>query len=547
MDTNNNIFKNTISAILVFVPIVVLLYIFNKYAINIPHWDDHPLKSFVLKFDEINSIKDKILLIFSQHNEHRIGLTRLFTLINFKLSGNIDFKFLIWVGLSFLFGILLIFYIIFKKYNLELKYFIPISFILIGVYPYENLFWAMASIQNIGVVFIAILCFYLVAVAENKTAFYILILLTFLGVFTSGNGVLIPIICSLILLLKRQFSYLFAYFLLSGIFVFFYFNGYQKPGNSQLQLSLLTSTDFYKAVMAMVGASIDLSLVNPAKRIDASMVVGVFLMLFTALLIWQILFKKYNTQRKDLDVFWAAILLFSFGTILATSLGRLNYGVETLLTSKYKIYSVLMLCAFYAVALNSFDKNGQKRSFIIALVTSIGLWYYGYLLDYLSVVTTRQDRLSELFNGHSFTDYPYRKVKLFTESVEKLLPNIPAKDEYDFWMKESENGVSFESMKNFDFNVRNAENGVYLLLKSEKKSYLYPLYLSNIAKKDLVYLISEQDFKAKYSLNLPTEYIDNGKYQLIKIKILGYRTEIEKYSKLLDIQSIKKVNPKQNW
>jgi hypothetical protein len=452
-----------------------------------------------------------------------------------------------WVGLSFLFGVLFTFYIAFKKYNLESKYFIPISFTLVGIYPYENLFWAMASIQNIGVILIAIVCFYLVAVSRNKASFFTLIILTFWGVFTSGNGVLIPVVCCLILLLKRQYKHFWVYILVSGILFFLYFNGYQKPDSTKLQVAFLTSADFYKSAMAMVGTSIDLSLVNPIKRIDASMVVGVFLMIFTVLLIWQIVFKKYNTEKKDFDVFWAAILIFGFGTIFATTLGRLNYGAETLLTSKYKIYSVLMLCAFYAVALNSFNKNGQNRSFIVALITSIGFWYYGYLLDYPSVVTTRQDRLSELFNGHSYTDYPYRRVKLFTESVEKLLPNIPAKDEYDFWINDTPNGVLIEGKKSFDFNVRNAENGVYLLLKSESKSYLYPLYLSKIAKKDLILLISEQAFKAKYSLNLPTEYIDNGKYQLIKIKILGYRTEIEKYSKILDVQSVKKINPKQNW
>lgn len=547
LNTNKELIINTLSAILVFVPIVVLLYIFDKYAINIPHWDDHPLKSFVLKFDGLLSIQDKITLIFSQHNEHRIGLTRLSVLLNYKLSGNIDFKFLMWVGMALFLGIFFVISFIFKKYNSEIKYLIPISFILIGIYPYENLFWAMASIQNFGVIFIAISCFYLVTISENKASFYLCIILTFLGVFTSGNGILIPIICALILLFKNQKKLFLIYFALSLLFVYLYFKGYQKPETSQLQFSLLSSIEFYKAVFAMVGSFLDLSLVEPQKRIDISMAIGIFLGLFSLLFFWQIFSKKYNIQKKNIDLFWLSILVFCIGTIVATTLGRLNYGIGTLLTSKYKIYSVLILCVFYIAAHDSFGDMARKRLLYLSLISSIGLWYYGYLFDYQSVVATRQDRNSELFNSHSYNSHPYKPVNLFTESVEKLLPNIPNKADYDFKINSSKNRIFIESKNYTNFDLRNPENGIYLMLKSEKNSYLYPLYLTNIAKKNLVNVITEQGFKTKYSLDLPIEFIDNGKYQLIKVKILGFRTEIEKYSQLLDIQSDKVTNPKQNW
>ena len=64
---------------LALLPLLILGFFFQKYAINVPHWDDHALKAFILFWEESDSFWQNLKKLFSQHNEHRIVFTRLIT------------------------------------------------------------------------------------------------------------------------------------------------------------------------------------------------------------------------------------------------------------------------------------------------------------------------------------------------------------------------------------------------------------------------------------------------------------------------------------
>ena len=145
--------KNILWGFLIFLPVALYFYFLSEYAINIPKWDDHALKAFIVEFENTKGLFPKLQTFFKQHNEHRIAFDRFFTLIVYKLHGSIEYRWLMWVGNLTLLGVLFIFYRIFQKQKISIAFFIPVPFILFQLQLWENTFWGMAAMQNFGIRF----------------------------------------------------------------------------------------------------------------------------------------------------------------------------------------------------------------------------------------------------------------------------------------------------------------------------------------------------------------------------------------------------------
>ena len=159
-------------------PIILYFYFLSEYSLNIPKWDDHALKAFILEFENANGFLAKFQTFFKQHNEHRIAFDRLITLIVFKTHGTIDYHWLMWVGNFTLIGTLFIFYKIFQKQKISLLFFVPIPLILFQLQLWENTFWGMAALQNFGIIFFILMLIYLIS-SEKKGHFYLALLFAF--------------------------------------------------------------------------------------------------------------------------------------------------------------------------------------------------------------------------------------------------------------------------------------------------------------------------------------------------------------------------------
>ncbi len=169
----------------IFFPPVSLLFLMYKYAVNIAHWDDHAIRYSVINIVKSNSFLEKIQLLFKQHNEHRIVITRITAYISNLFVGSIDYRFLMLVGFAFLISILLII----SRLNFNKLILSIFSLLIFHPAFNENTFWGMAAVQNFGVLFFAFLTAYFVA----KENIIMAILAATLCVFTSGNGILILI------------------------------------------------------------------------------------------------------------------------------------------------------------------------------------------------------------------------------------------------------------------------------------------------------------------------------------------------------------------
>jgi hypothetical protein len=68
------------------------------YATNVPVGDDYALLVFVNQFQAASGLGEKLRLVFSLHNEHRIAATRLTALMVQWIWGSLDFRTLLLIG-----------------------------------------------------------------------------------------------------------------------------------------------------------------------------------------------------------------------------------------------------------------------------------------------------------------------------------------------------------------------------------------------------------------------------------------------------------------
>ncbi len=347
---------------LLFIPIVAYFAMVWQYAQNIPHWDDYDAAlGFLNTFLQSDSWLDQAKLIVSQHNEHRIALTRVLTLLTYWVLGEAHFPSLIFLGNFFLAGTLGVLALIHREHFKEplrgLWYFIPISFIFINLQFHENTLWAMASLQNFGVLMMALGALYLLNKAQEGMYFVGAVLMAAAAVFTSGNGLLVLLIGAWMLWRPgiSWAKYLWWIVISLGLFALYFWAYQASPRNM--------------SVAALIGLHPELVLNFVLYYLGAwarcfwgvwrlmSLVYG----LGAVLGIVYLLSIRYDRRSPLLF----GIILFILMSAGLTAIGRASESLDSVFYSRYRVYSVLSLVVLYWVLLDLFPHIFQRA----------GVWY----------------------------------------------------------------------------------------------------------------------------------------------------------------------------
>lgn len=555
--------KNILATLLILFPIAVFYLVFQKYAVNIPHWDDFAIRNTLAKMLETDSFSEKIKLLFSQHNEHRILFTRLSAWFVYLLQGTLNLKSLMFIGFLALVGLLVIFFQVSKKYNSPLLAFAPISLILFNVGLFENTFWGMASVQNFGVIFFAFLTFYWLVFSienQNRNYFYLALFSCFFGVFTSSNGIIIPLISCLILLVQQRKKQLFIWLGSSFIFIFAFFYNFHKNPDNAVKTNFSDFKTIIKGLLATFGSVLDSSAIAPSEHLDLAMALGLFLLIFVCMFAYQVIVKKYNLNQRTNDLFLLACLAFIGITSVGIVVARISYGIDILLTSKYKVYSVLSLIIFYIVALNSLSERYKNNFVQLAIFVCIIFNFYTYIADYQNIKYLNQERITDQFKQqHSENSFPKQGIMQVLQQPEKVF--------YDSMIDEMWQ-VKDSTLKNLNIETKgenyfltlrktgekidltSSESGVYFILKSDKNIYLYPSYIKPFSMKsylDREFLMNNQLKIHNFTAVISKLYIQSGKYQIGTVKVENESKSVVWSTQTIDIEQIEKIRPKQNW
>ncbi len=558
--------KNTLSFCLILSPIAVFCLNFQKFALNIPHWDDFAVRNSLAQILETDSFLEKLNLFFAQHNEHRIVLTRILAYLIYVFEGTLNLKILMIFGIGALLGVLYVFYIFLKKHNYPLISLIPISFILFNVGLYENTFWGMASIQNFGVIFLAFLTFYWLIFSvevRHKNYLYFALISCFLGVFTSSNGILIPAIGCLVLVFQGRKKAFLVWFGSSFVFIAGFFYGFAKNPDGGIKVTFADTKILLKGLLSTFGSVLDVRAILPNKQLYYAMIFGcVLVLLMGVFCIWTLL-KKYNKLKQHLperneqyEVFLLACIAFIGITSVGIVLARISFGIEILITSKYKIYSVLTLMMGYLILLDFISKNHKNKFIWLSILVSISFNIYIYMADYQDIRLLAQERICDQFKQQvSDKTFPNAGVMAQLQRVEKSFyhSKISKADTLPMPLSVTERLNDFElklSKDPIEIDLSTAEAGVYFVLKSGKNIYLFPSRIQPAGKKaffEYNFLIKNKLKIDNFAANISRSYIQSDTYKVGVILVKNNTKTLAWSTESIDIQAITKTKIPQNW
>ncbi|KQS33720.1 hypothetical protein [Dyadobacter sp. Leaf189] len=557
-----------ILSLILLLPVLIYFTVWNYYAINIPKWDDHAFKAFIIEYSQAADWKGELRALLRQHNEHRIVLTRIFAWLDFWIFGSLNYKHLMICGNLLLIGVIPLWFELLKKNKKPLFALLPVPFLWLTLAFWENMYWGMSAVQNFGVVTLTLWTMFL-CVKPKTLPFVISLFLAVLTMLTSGNGLLVLPLGALLLFLSGDRKRFAIWILWSGAAVFGYFSTYEKFDNNPVTRAGVFQ--LIKGYMSFLGSFAESFPV--LDHFKVCFFLGIVLFFVAVSIVSTTLFRivrnKYtNKFEKTTDLFCLGTVLFILGTALIVVYSRAGFGIETLVTSRYKIYSVLLLLVAYLYVVipirGSFLTPYITAIVFLAVVFNVFSYHY-HLVDAYNL---RKMLVTAQFNS-TFTDKSlhYPADTSFAANIVEKTPVI-----YDKWLslisiadrqnyaggsrgmvelfdnttfKKGEKSLLVEN--NLFSSQRLQDSGVYVLLSSKDRYYIFPAYRTrNKSRKEL--FLKQYYFSKGFYADIPfTEPIEKGVYNVALIRQDGDNTGILFKDEKITINPIKANKVRVNW
>ncbi|MBO0932943.1 hypothetical protein [Fibrella aquatilis] len=413
------IWPTLLGILLLALPVLVWLYVLQRYAVNVVMFDDYALLRFITHWaNPATSWATRLSELLAVHNTHYIIYDRLVALATYYATGHINFLAMIVLGNAALLGIVWRLWTLFRELNLPVWAFLPVPCWVLSLQSHENMFWAMAGLQNFTVVWFVLESLYQL---HRRQSLALPLGLGVAAVLTSGNGVLAFLVGSLVLLHQRR----------RGA------NGLIWWGITALvmlvRLTILPVNEHKTPFMNWIPNTF-LSLGSGMTNQDARLLpmlagVGLGGLLGLALLAW--LFGLGNVGKRLQQQSTTNVLMAFAVVILATCLLLAIYRpTEDILRDRYKIYAHLALSVAYLLALSV-----MKRSWVRGLAAgvaagAVAMNVAAFHASMPAVVAAHQLRQADAYNFHFYqtvVPLPY-----FRGPLDSLLLEAKQRDTYQF-------------------------------------------------------------------------------------------------------------------
>ncbi|WP_338874454.1 hypothetical protein WBJ53_02435 [Spirosoma sp. SC4-14] len=416
---------------LLVLPAFIYYKVIYENAYNFPVEDDfNSALSFIsdYTFGKL-SVGEKLKLIFSQYNEHRIVFDRLIFLTDYNLFGELNFRHLILIGNLSLVLICLLFYkAAFRQFTLfqKLVYLLPVAYSLFLFQYWELSTWSMAALQNLYVIPFAMLSLYKLT-RFNRTDFVLACAAAVLATYTSGNGLFTFLAGAPLLLFTKSYRRLAVWLIVAALAIAFYFWGYIRPPyHPDVVDSLLNHTGrAIRYFFTLTGM-----LLGPG-RPTLNVLFGALSLLISIGLVGYLWYAKRLVNHLAI-VGW---LLFLYLTCLSLMATRSGMGIGQAATPRYGIVVVMLFATQSVLALET------VRHHLLQIGVFIG--YLGIaLLVYVSPTNQDnrrriEDRTRELSYSTAFYNADPAKLSLhwgnqeiarsiFFDALQKGIYHVPA-------------------------------------------------------------------------------------------------------------------------
>ncbi len=311
---------------------------------------------------------------WAQHNEHRIVLARVFFWLDLTLLGGQGW-FLVLVNYGLLMLVCALIFFVWKEVEPDKDKSWIGYFLMAWLFFWnqnENLVWGFQS-QFILAQLLPLASFYFLHLSCHgerlKSRFFALSIVTgIMSIGSMANGVLtLSLMLVFALIVRMEWRKTLWIGVLATICVGLYFYEYKATeGHGSLGQTILTNPiGLLHYVAIYVGGPFSLG--NRPIGLWAATVAGIFLVFASMYFSWRVL----SANRQDsLQVALLMFILFVGGTALGTGGGRLIFGVDQALASRYLTPSLMAWAAFFILCYINYltIKNWAKKKLWIVLL-----------------------------------------------------------------------------------------------------------------------------------------------------------------------------------
>ncbi|RYC69452.1 DUF2339 domain-containing protein [Spirosoma sordidisoli] len=344
--------KGILVPLILFVVILVYYTLVGIFSQNIPYADDLSLLASLYDLSNQGSVSATLSILFSFHNEHRLLLPRLVTIGLTALNGGvIDFRWWVWLGNAFLLVPLAVFYQVLAGRKISPAYLVPIALLLFQPLHTELVYWGMASLQNLGVLALAVITLYLAAGPLSFTRLALVLGLTLLSMLTGANGMLLIPAVAFVWLLRRQYWLVAGWLIIGSLAIGLYWWGFDPAIQSGIGAEQ-ASTLFEKAqtLLGLLGA-----LVESQRYQEIPMATGLLLVLAFGIPAARIVQRVWTQSVPSADR--GALFMVALGGFLLMTMAAIAVSRQldaALFVTRYKIYPLLLLiCVYLMMVLTS--------------------------------------------------------------------------------------------------------------------------------------------------------------------------------------------------
>jgi hypothetical protein len=397
-----------LAPVLVALPIICYVVLVLTYAVNVPWVDDmDAFLSFILGYSDATTAAEKIDWLLRPNNEHRILTAKLTTVIMQALTGEVNFRWLIFVAFAFLLGTFALFYRVFRSMNLPLLAFLPVCLIFWQPQYYLTSLWAVTGLQHGVAIFLILLAIYLLS-GPGRYRFMGALVVQLLASLSMSNGLFGWVAGAVVLVVAQHWKRLGLWVGIAIGTIIFYFHDFQNAqGNDSSVAFFLQSPHIVVAAFfTFVGALFDFVPVNEIfRRSILPTLFGLVLVPTVLWFLWRMNWPLWSKNRlsdatqQRRRYFFTGSYAFLFINALIVAFLRPRFGYGVMLVSNYMIYPALLTSLVYLNGLSELrPQQVLNRWMRIGLALSAVVWVVSYGLHWPQVAQRRHMLLTFSFN-----------------------------------------------------------------------------------------------------------------------------------------------------
>jgi len=403
----------TLARVGVLVPVLCFALLLWTYAVNIPWMDDFDaFFRFMINYADGKTISDKIYWLLAPNNEHRILTAKLATLALYNLTGEVNFRWLIFVAYGFQFGIFAIVYRVFRSMKLPLIAFVPVAFIFWQPQYHLTSVWALTGLQHEVSIFEILLSIYLLS-ANERNRFGAAVGVQLLASMSMGNGVFGWVAGAVVLFVQRQWLRLGIWLVMAAAAIKFYFHDFPDLQGNESSVDFFLKYPYlvFSGFFTFSGALMDFMPDAPIFwRSVLPTLFGLVIIPIMVWLLWRMNWPLWQNSRGPMTptqrrrYFFTGCYAFLMVNAVIIAFLRPRMGYWVMMVSNYMIYPAVLTVLIYLNGLSELSATKVPTRWLrIGLGLGLVVWTLSYTVHWPKVAFRKQMLLTSAFN-HRLND-----------------------------------------------------------------------------------------------------------------------------------------------